>query len=283
MHEYVIFNGELLPASEAKIPAVSPAALYGQGVFTTLAIYNNRPFLWKEHWKRIKNHAERVGVDCGEFDETMVLTLLKTLIEKNDVQTGRARISFLSSGNKGFWKIQNVETKPCYLLITTGEANKKLNGEIEITSSSFPVFTKSPLAGIKSCNYLESIIALDEARENGFSEAVRVNEKNQIVSACMANIFWVKGNAIFTPDLKTGTLDGTTKDIVIRLANNLSIPVGLVFYEIGDLYSADEIFLTSSGIGVCLVKRFGERVFSYTKESLAWQLREAYKNFTISS
>lgn len=280
MHQNVILNGELMPAEEAKIPAVSPAALYGQGVFTTLAIYNSRPFLWKEHWKRLEKHKERIGIDCNAFDELSVLSSLETLIESNNLQNGRARLSFFSNEKEGFWKLQNKEIQPCHLLITTGEANKKLNGEIEITSSSFPVFSKSPIAGIKSCNYFENITALNEAHRKGFGEAVRVNEKEQIVSACMANIFWAKGDAIFTPELKTGALDGTTKTLVIKLANKLSIPVGLVFYEIGDLHSADEIFLTSSGIGVCPVKRFDERVFTYTKKSLAHQLREAFKEST---
>jgi branched-subunit amino acid aminotransferase/4-amino-4-deoxychorismate lyase len=282
MHTRVIFNHELLPAKDAILPAITPAALYGQGVFTTLAIYNKRPFLWQKHWTRLAKHATYVGIDYSEFDEDSFLSLLQSLIEANGVRTGRARVTLFAVGqNKGFWKLNDNDAKPCNLLMMTGDARGRFNEETEITLSSHRVFSQSSLAGVKSANYLEPLFAFEEAREKGFDEALRVNELDHVVSACMANIFWTKDGELFTPDLETGALEGTTRGLIIKLAKEFSMPVYFVHKDIRAVENADEIFLTSSGIGVCLVKRFDEKLFNYTKESLAWRLREAYKEVTM--
>jgi branched-subunit amino acid aminotransferase/4-amino-4-deoxychorismate lyase len=102
------------------------------------------------------------------------------------------------------------------------------------------------LTGVKSCNYLENILALEEAKKRGFDEVVRINEKNEIVSAAMANIFWTKDGRIFTPAIETGCLKGTTREFILE-----NFPVCEKTAFIAELAEADEIFLTSAGIGIC--------------------------------
>lgn len=285
MHKYVIFNGDLIPAEEAKLPAISPAALYGQGVFTTLAIYKSRPFLWKEHWTRLMEHANTAFVFFGdEIKEEIILNSLNRLIKVNGIQIGRARITLFSITDKGFnkgmWNLKDIKENVCYFLITTTDAHKQLNSEIIIVPSFWKVFSQSPLAGIKSINYQDRLIALKKNKYDNYDEAMRVNEKGFVVSGCMSNVFWVKDGVLFTPHLKTGLVEGTTRNFIITLAKECSVYVRQTQMKINAMKEADEIFLTSSGIGVCLVKRFDERVFTYTKKSLAHQLREAFKGST---
>ncbi|MEO6589891.1 MAG: aminotransferase class IV, partial [Pyrinomonadaceae bacterium] len=117
--------------------------------------------------------------------------------------------------------------------------------------SPFLVNSTSPLAGVKSCDYLENIIALEEAEQRGFDEAVRLNERGEIVSACMANIFWRKSGRLFTPLLKTGCLAGTMREFVLENEDGFEIKMSL-----DSLENADEIFLTSAGLGICKVSEF---------------------------
>lgn len=280
MHKYVIFNHELMPASEAKIPAVSPAALYGQGVFTTLAIYNSRPFLWKEHWKRL------IGGNKDALDDESVLSSLKRLIEKNKVQTGRARITLFANKGFGMWKLDDENEKPYHFLIMTGNAHAHLNSEMNITKSVVPVDSRLPLTGRKSNNYLARLIEFqkyNDADDADYNEAISINERGHVVSGCLSNVFWIKDGELFTPKHSgVGIVEGTTRNFIIKIAKERGINVRQVRKKINALEEADEIFLTSSGIGVCLVKRFDERVFTYTKKSLAYQLREAYKEFTMN-
>src|ERR1051326_8649188 len=90
MHQHVILNQRLLRTASARLRAVTAATLYGRGVFTTVAVYRGRPFLWDEHWSRLRAHAERAGVECDFGDNETALALAR-LIEANEVERGAGR------------------------------------------------------------------------------------------------------------------------------------------------------------------------------------------------
>ena len=187
MHEFVFFNQHLISTSDSKIAAVSSAAFYGKGIFTTLAIRDKKAFLWEKHWRRLNDNALKVGVDLSEFSEDFLITALDGLIEKNEIENGRARITFFDERASNIWQFET--NRKMSVLITTADL-REVPENFRLAISPFLVNSTSPLAGVKSCNYLENILALEEAKRRGFDEAVRVNERGEIVSACMANIFW---------------------------------------------------------------------------------------------
>ena len=227
------------------------AALYGKGIFTTLAIYDRKPFLWEKHWRRLKDNAEKIGIDLSEHSEEATHKALDETIEENDVTDGRARITFFDESPSGVWSIDtNGKTS---LSIITGDLRPK-PANFRLTVSSYPVNSRSPLAGMKSCNYLENILAFENAKESGFDEAVRLNERGLITSACMANIFWLKDEQLYTPSLKTGCLNGTTREFVLE-----NLDCAEVEAEIDELKAADAIFLTSAGLGLVRVGEFQKR------------------------
>lgn len=242
MNKRVSFNLQILAPEKTFIPAVSSAALYGRGVFTSLAIYDEKPFLWEKHWRRLSETSTRLEIDLSDFNDDTVNTALCRLIAENELSDGRARLTFFDRSAGKIWN--SGTNNKTGLLITTAEF-QKLKAEYRLTVSSFPVNSKSPLAGVKSCNYLENLLALEDAQKRGFDEAVRLNEKDEIVSASMANIFWVKADEIFTPALETGCLKGTTREFLME-----NFPVRETKSKIGELCAADEIFLTSAGIGI---------------------------------
>jgi branched-subunit amino acid aminotransferase/4-amino-4-deoxychorismate lyase len=242
MNKRVSFNLQILVPEKTFISAISSAALYGRGIFTSLAIYKAKPFLWEKHWRRLSETSAKLGINLTEFNEDAVNAALRQLIAENNFENGRARLTFFDESAGKLW---NFETKrKTSLLITTAEFQKAKDAYL-LTVSPFPVNSKSPLAGVKSCNYLENLLAFEEAAKRGFDEAVRLNERDEIVSAATANIFWEKDDEIFTPALETGCLAGTTREFFME-----NFPVRETKSEIGDLFAADEIFLTSAGIGV---------------------------------
>jgi branched-subunit amino acid aminotransferase/4-amino-4-deoxychorismate lyase len=114
----------------------------------------------------------------------------------------------------------------------------------------------SAAGGIKSCNYLEHLMSLDEAKRRGFHEAIRLNERGEVVSACMANLFWTKDGKLFTPSLRTGCLAGTTREYILENIECKEVEVG-----IDEINRADSIFLTSAGLGIARVREFdGKRL-----------------------
>ncbi len=283
MHSRIILNNQLVAAESARVPAITPATLYGRGVFTTLAIHNGHPFLWPEHWARLMLHADRARVDRTSLDEEETRALLSKLIEANDVSEGRARITLLCyEGKNGFWNLSDeAGERQTELLIMTGDAHAPSDEGLALTVSPYRINTLSPLAGIKSVNYLEHIIALEEARARDFDEAVMLNERGEVVSTTMANIFWVKEGALHTPALTTGALAGTTRARILSLAEELGVPVVEGVNELAQLGDADEIFLTSAGLGLAIVTTFDFHHYTVPVGSVALRLHEAFRQLTL--
>ncbi|MCA1557782.1 MAG: aminotransferase class IV [Acidobacteria bacterium] len=283
MHSRIILNHRMLDGAWASLAVVSPATLYGRGVFTTLAVHHGRPFLWQEHWARLLLHAGRAGVERSSLDEEKARGLLLKLIEANQVLEGRARITLLaSSGQPRFWSLDDEsEAQQTTLVIMTGEAHAASADALALTVSPYRVNTHSPLAGVKTVNYLEHIIAWEEARGRDFHEAVVVNERGEVVSATMANIFWVKDGTLHTPALQTGALAGTTRARVLELAAELGIPTVEGVNELAQLGDADEIFLTSAGLGLAIVTTFDFHHYTVPVGSVALRLHEAFRQLTL--
>lgn len=251
MHELCLHNGRLLPTAAASISLISKATFYGKGVFTTIGIYSGEPFLWQKHWLRLSTNARTLGIDLSEYGEAETRNALNKVIEANSIEKGRARITFFDESPSRIWSTYH-ETKTG-LLITTADF-RQLRDEFKLTVSPHRVNTTSPLAGTKSCNYLEHLLVFDEAKSRGFDEAIRLNELGEIASASMANVFWLKEGELFTPSLKTGCLGGTTREYVLENLECEQVEAGTE-----DLERADQIFLTSAGIGVAIVNDFDGR------------------------
>lgn len=248
MHKFVSFNHKICLPENVHLSGVSSIALYGRGIFTTVTIYNSKPFLWEKHWARLISNAFQLNLDISGFAEESVKNSLLELISANAVTNGRIRLTFFDESAQGIWKVKNKK-KTSLLLISADF--RPLSKELKLTVSPHRINSFSPLINIKSCNYLENILAIEEAKKEGFDEAIRLNEKGEITSACMANIFWVKGSEIFTPSLKTGCLAGTNREFLLE-----NHKVFEVEESIESLKETETIFLTSAGIGILTINEF---------------------------
>jgi aminodeoxychorismate lyase len=276
VHAIIYLNKTMVEAAKARIAPLSSAMLFGRGVFTTVAIYRGAPFFWSEHWQRLEKDAQRLGIDCGGLNQRNVGEALKQLINVNGVEDGRARIILLSRGEEDRWKFKAAGARKTDILIMTDDRLRRRETGLTLAVSRFRANTGSPLVGVKSLNYLNQVLAMEEARERDFDEAVMLNERGEIVSATMANIFWVKDGTLHTPNLSSGAIGGVTRGAVIDLAAQHFIPLVEGVYELADLTEADEIFLTSTSLGIAIVTTFDFRQYSVATGSVAARLREAF-------
>jgi len=280
VHSLIYLNNRLANASRARVALDLDAMLYGRGVFTTLAVYNQHPFLWPEHWARLTAHADHIGIKHNDYDETSVGKALAELIEANKVSEGRARLTLFGSAGNGVWQTGADKSKhQARLLLMTGERRATSEDDFAITVSPYRVNTLSPLTGIKSVNYLDHILAWEEARSRNFDEALMLNERGEIVSATLANLFWARDGTLHTPQLSTGALAGTTRVLVLRLAAELSIPMVESVSDLAHLSEADEIFLTSANLGVQLINAYDFHRYTIPIGSITLRLREALRQF----
>jgi branched-subunit amino acid aminotransferase/4-amino-4-deoxychorismate lyase len=247
MHPFVYLNDRISASADARISAVSAAALYGRGIFTTIAINESKPFLWEKHWARIRDNAARIRLDISGYSEAKTAEALTHVIDRNGVLSGLARITFFDAGGG---------PAPETVLLITTRPRREVPANFKLTVSPFRVNSTSPLAGMKSSGYLENLLAIEAARRSGFDEAVRLNERGQIASGCMANIFWEKEGRLFTPSLASGCLAGTTRANILENSGAVVFDAGIEALD-----GADAIFLTSAGLDRVRVKEFDGRKF----------------------
>lgn len=233
---------------------VATSTLYGKGVFTTIAFHDGNPLLWDKHWSRLTRNAAVVGVDLFGFTEDQVLMILKKEIAAAGVRVARARITFLDQRPGDIWP--TVTEQNTTMSIVVGE-RRPSPATFSLTASPYRVNTYSPLAGVKSCNYLENLMGIEEARDRGFHEAIRINERGEITGGCMSNIFWLKYGKLFTPHLATGCLAGTTREYILE-----NLPCEETREPIDTLVNAESVFLTSAGLGIVRVSDLDGRTFN---------------------
>ena len=260
MHEFVSFNLKIQEAAGTKLPALSSAALYGKGIFTTIAIYGSEPFLWQKHWRRLRKDAARVGLELKEDFGAKLSAALADLIRVNKLTDARSRITLFDGSSSDLWNFETGEQTVS--LIQTAKRHK-IEKETALTVSPFAANSQSILAGVKSCNYLENVLALKEASARGYFEAARLNERRHISSACMGNLFWMKEDNLFTPSLKTGCLPGTTRELILDHYDVHEVEAPLTALD-----EASAIFLSSAGRGIVQIAEYQDRKLALNSHEL---------------
>jgi branched-subunit amino acid aminotransferase/4-amino-4-deoxychorismate lyase len=273
----------MVEAAKARVAPVSSSMLYGRGVFTTVAIYNGEPFYWPAHWQRLSEDADRLSINLSGLSERSVGEAILKLVAVNAVVQGRARVILLARSGPDYWRPTKSDERKTDLLIMTAEQQKVRASGLSVAVSPYRINTLSPIASMRTLNYLEQVLAWEEAQKREFDEAVMLNERGEIVAATMANIFWVKDGVVHTPTVSTGAYSGVSRATIIELAQKLFIPILEGVYELPDLTEAEEIFLTSSSLGVGIVTTFDFRQYTVTPESIAGKLRTAYERLTLKA
>ncbi|HSI87445.1 MAG TPA: aminotransferase class IV, partial [Pyrinomonadaceae bacterium] len=246
---WVWLNGEF--TDRDSVSALSSGLFYGKGVFTTVRIVGSEPWLWSRHWERLIGHAEAIRLGMPEFSDDDLAAALHEMIRRRGFSEGRARVTMFESSPSRHWKPDS--SRSTSVLINLAKL-RPVPTPFHLTVSPYRVNSTSPLVGVKSCNYLENILAAENARSRGHAESIRVNEKGEVTGGCMSNIFWRRGDRIFTPRLRTGCLAGTTRGFVLE-----NLKVEEVFAGPDDIHAADAIYLTSAGIGIVAAESFEGR------------------------
>lgn len=259
----------MVDPSDPRLSAVSSAAMYGKGVFTTAAIAGGKTRFWKRHERRLKRDSAAIGLDASSTDLAGVEARLTELAGENGVSDGKARVTLLDRSGSYLWEAPggdglSVLIQVAPVIIETAP--------LELTLSPFAVNSTSPLAGIKSCNYLEPVLAAREAAGRGFDEAIRLNESGIVTSCCLANLFWISGEtgSLRTPPLAAGCIPGTTREFLMETEEVEEVAFGLDSF----LEDASSVFATSAVKGIAEVGSLeGDRKLNPIPDRLRFSLQ----------
>lgn len=251
MKDIIYINGALVPRGEARISPFDRGFLYGYGLFETMRSYRGWVFRLDRHLARLMRSAERLGLAALLDPVTLEEAIQKTL-EANRLRDARIRLSV--SAGEGERGLAPPESGMLTIIVVAERLNLPLPRAYEKGVSAAIVSARrnsqSPISGIKSMAYLESLLAHSEAVAAGADEAILLNERGTVAECSTSNIFLVVGGRLLTPSEESGILPGITREVVLELAQGLGVTTVVGEIQLVDLLGADEAFLTNSIVEV---------------------------------
>ncbi|QOG03941.1 aminotransferase class IV [Flavobacterium sp. MDT1-60] len=257
------FNGNIA-AENDNILTQNRAFLYGDGVFETLKIINNKILFLEDHYFRLMASMRVVRMEIPmnftmEFFEEQVLKLVH---EKGISASARVRITvFRNDGGLYLPKTNEVS----YLIHATplDKASYALNtSEYEVDLYKDFYVTKQLLSSIKTTNKMINVTGSIFAHENGLANCLLVNDTKNVVEGLQGNLFMLIGKKLITPPISEGCLNGIMRKQILVLAKKLDgIEVLEEIISPFDLQKADELFLTNVITGIQPITKYRKKEF----------------------
>jgi branched-chain amino acid aminotransferase len=246
IHRYIFHNEEVRPVEKTRWSPGQAGLVCGWGLFTTVRIVEGEAFAYERHWRRLEKDAATTRLPMN-YSGAKVRVQLQEVIRANKVKEGCARI-YLVWNSVGFWK--SDEKMPEVDLVITSADLPHYPDSMRLTVREQGRHAASPLAGVKTISWLNSVWAVAEAQREGFDEVVLLNERGEVSECTAANIFSVKKDKVVTPPLNSGCLEGVTRGVLMEIASDAGTSVVEQTLRLEDLYAADEVFVTSTNRNV---------------------------------
>ncbi len=275
IHKYVHHNDALKPIDDVRLSPGQAGLLSGWGLFTTLRVWEGELFAFERHWARLERDAKRTRVPFP-FDPEKVRAQLHEVLTANKVIEGTARI-YVVYNKVGFW--QSEEQMPQVDLILYSAGLPSYREPVRLGLREHGRHAASPLAGVKVTSWLNNVWNLAEAQEAGWDEVVLLNERGEVAECTAANIFCVRSGKVLTPPLSSGCLEGVTRDTLLDIAQASGISAAEETLTPENLYSAEEVFISSTNRNLLGVGEIAGHKFANAPGPVTLKLEKALAAF----
>ena len=244
-------NGAFVKAVDAKMDFYSQSLHYGYSVFEGIRSYktvNNETKIFKavEHFERLKNSADAMNMPYHWTTEELINATYEVL-KRNELQDAYVRPVVYAPANMSF-----VKNERSFIVIEVWQMQPFLGDKLlRVMTSSFqrPNPKGFKIEAKAAGHYVNSILASQEAKAQGFDEALLLDMNDFVAEGPGANIFFEKDGKLFTPSLGN-ILPGITRATVLEICNELEIPVEEKQFTISELKNADAAFFCGTAAEV---------------------------------
>ena len=278
-------NGKLIDKERAAVSVYDHGLLYGDGVFEGIRVYNGKIFQCDAHIDRLFASASAIRLKIPITREEIIEAMERT-VAANGIVDGYIRLVVTRGpGTLGLnpFKCPSPVVFVIADQIAIYSPEMYENGLEVIIAKTRRISPEMLPPLVKSCNYLNNILAKIEAVDAGVPEAIMLNAAGQVAEATGDNVFIVSHGVVITPPIETGILNGITRKVTINLARQLDIPLIERAIEVDELYAADECFLTGTAAEIIAVRKVDGRVIGQGKAGpITLKLMEAFRKFIRS-
>ncbi len=239
-------NGVIAPT--ASISVLDRGFLYGDSIYEVVRTYQGRPFGLQEHLDRLRQSARYLYMDIPWSDAQ-----IRTEVERTLAPAGTGdfyiRIVVTRGAESAISLSPSAELRPSLIVVVAAIDPEPVLSEtgIHLAIVSRRCNDRQALdPAAKTGNYLNNILALLEARQQGAEDALMLNGQGEITEATTSNFWVVKQGKVLTPPQEAGILHGITRQFLLQILNTHQIPHAEASLYPSDLLDAEEAFLTSS-------------------------------------
>lgn len=257
------FNGQIQD-SDLQVTVSNRSFLYGDGVFETLKIVNNKILFFEDHYFRLMASMRIVRMEIPmsftmEYLEEQILKLVDILTIKDS-----ARVRFTVFRNEGGFYLP-TDNSISFIIQATKLENtryKILKSQFEVDLYKDFIVPKQLLSTLKTANKITHVTASIFAKENQLDSTLLINETKNVIEAANGNLFILMGNSLITPPISEGCLNGIMRKQIIAIAKQIdSIEVIEAAISPFDLQKADELFITNVIIGIQPITKYRKKEF----------------------
>ena len=251
--------------TEEQMQIIGPGLFWGYGLFETIKINSGQVVFLDEHLKRLMGSAFALDLEKGIDVDGLHQDCINFLAE-NEINDGALKVTLFKGCQKN------------HILLTADHrkySDQQYCSGMSLAISNVIRNESSNIIRHKTLQYFENILEKNKAVQLGYDDAILLNSMGFITETTVANLFFIKGDTIFTADQDTGILPGIVRDKVFLLAetNNICLEAGSYILE--DLMESDMVFITNSLMGIMPVNRIDQKMFEIS-HPLFKKLQDAY-------
>jgi len=278
--ERVFVNGQFYDPHKVPFSVFDHGLLYGDGVFEGIRIISNGILLLQAHIDRLYESARHIGMSMPYAPEQMREHVLQT-VGQSGLSDGYVRL--VVTRGVGDLGINPARCKtPTVIIIASKlalypEEFYRKGLDVHICQTRKPAASQMPGAA-KTCNYMNNILAATEYVAANCQEGLLLTPDGFVSEATADNVFFIRGDTVFTPSLDTNCLPGITRAQVLRIAREQGFNTEEGRYLPSDFLCAEEVFLTGTGAGIIAARRInGQSIGSGCMGPKTERLRNAYE------
>jgi branched-chain amino acid aminotransferase len=254
------FNGDLLLEKNIKLSTENRGFKYGDAIFETIKVTNNKVVFWEDHYFRLMASMRmlRMKIPMKFTLEFLEQEILKTIKVQNDAISFRVRLNVYRKDG-GLYTPNNNEID--YLIdVKENTYQTKESYNVDVFKDFYNY--SGLLSTIKTNNRIINTLASIYAKENGLDNCVLINEKKGVVEVTNGNIFVLKNNVIKTPALTEGCIKGVVRKKVIEIiTKNKEYSLEETTISPFEVQKADEVFITNAIMGIQPITNYKKKTF----------------------
>ena len=278
----VYLNGQFMPIEEAKIPVMDRGFIFGDGVYEVIPVYSRQPFRLAEHLHRLQHSLDGIKMSNPHSDADWT-SLITQLIARNEAEDQYLYLHITRGVAKRDHAFPNPPVQPTIFMMS----NPLLPPAAELLSKGVGAVSAEDnrwsRCDIKAIALLPNVLLRQMAVEAGCVETILFRENQYMTEGAASNIFSVKNDVLLAPPKNNLMLPGITYDVILEIAANHAIPHEIRKITKAEVFSADELLMTSSTKEVLAITTLdGKPVGTGKPGKMFSRLHQHYQNFKQS-